>query len=245
MYGTKLTAKDVGAFETNWDTTKGEGPAEAWEDALYLLPEGWEERMEEAAARAAIEERRVASLARITQYEARTEQVRPDVAGVEPLTAPAEPKGEYGPLEGMPTVATHTVDRDHLYDPSLTGCPVCEDFVPTECWWGGEDAWMCAGCGYSPEFTLSVDPTLPPVPAPVWGRGSDMTPYRGEELASQQVIYHDGEPVMPEPAVVGVDEYPSVWDVSVSPSVYFYDRTHVRRMKANVGWETDDGDWLG
>lgn len=212
MYGTKLTDKDVGAFITNWDTTKGVGPDEAWEEALYDLPVNWEDRMTEEGQRAEIEKRRVESLARITQFEARIEGlVRPQQVDV-PLDPPAEPKGDW-PDSVMPTVATHTVDREHLYDPSLTGCPVCEAFVPTECWWGGEDAWTCASCGYSPEYTLEVDPSLPSVrrEATLGGR-SGITTYRDDELAAAQVIYHEGEPVMPEAEVVTVDEFPWSWD---------------------------------
>lgn len=237
---TKLTARDVGAFEGAWTQrvserrTRGpvtvrtlEAPEEAHEVAHYRLPVGWEQMGVEAAATAAVRVRHNSFDERIADYEQRTEVTMP--RDPQPLGVPAEPKGAWPTSMGMPLVATHKVDRSHLWDLSL-GCPCCgESYQSIQ--WDADGVGWCDACGYSPSWGLEVDPVCE-APPTRWGTSTGTTPYRDAEMAASNVLYHEGEAVVPETDPPSIDLYPASWDKALTDTEVRPHPEETRREKA-------------
>lgn len=82
-------------------------------------------------------------------------------------------------------------------------------------------------------------------------RPGALSTYRDDELAASQVVYYEGEPVLPEQPAVAWDAYPASWDVPVQSTVHNprYDKPRLKEgdrpvlppSPENGG---DDGDWL-
>lgn len=69
-------------------------------------------------------------------------------------------------------------------------------------------------------------------PATEWGTPNNCTTYRDFEQAAMVTIYMDGEPVLPEQPVVGVDAYPAGWDI---PTGELFNQTYLDMSRCRPG----------
>lgn len=191
---------------------------EAFEAPYFELPDNWEELTEDELnlwATKAGQERRAA-----TRMPDRGLMcaVPGCTKGHEHVAA--EPKG-WHTSKDMPTTDNTKVDREHLFDGSQ-GCPCCGESVANITFFESIDSpsddWACSGCMYTPT-EVQID-TTEEAPMPQGFKHKGFATYHDAESAAEKVIYHEGEPVVPEaPAVTG-DAYPSKWDMyAVLPPV--------------------------
>jgi len=103
------------------------------------------------------------------------------------------------------------------------GCPCCGStrLVEND---QLERGWECEECGYgsidSHEMLKDAGPDRQPGDG--WFLGSrpgQPAMYRDEDLAAGRIVYHEGEPVMPEVAVVDMEAFPWEWDQPIMPLV--------------------------
>lgn len=209
-----------------WSFEAVEYPAErfalASEEPLYLLPEGWWEMEDEAAARAALERRAQDISARLAAYGQRAEGTHKPRRDREPNAVAAEPSYPSGWIYSEKTYPDPTQFDD--------SCPCCGDVVYTEGWHDDGNEYTCPSCGYNPEHNYTVLPAQEAPEPECFGR-QGVTTYRNDEQAASNVIYHDGEPVTPDVGPITEWEYPVSWDFSPEPVRVKRDRREERRER--------------
>lgn len=184
----------VWTFDTGQDRP-GERAALAAELPYFGLPEDWEDMTQDELRRFGI---RLANERRTLERKPQTEWV--------PGVAKAEPDYPEGWIQSEKSYAS-ALDFDDE-------CPCCGDVIYHEGWHDDGNEYTCPSCGYNPEISYTLLPTVER-PASSWGtRHGGMRTYRDSDLAASMVTYHEGEPVLALEDEDPIDEwnYPASWD---------------------------------
>ena len=195
------------------------------EEPLFTLPDDWTDLDESPAyAQWKRDTQYRALLDRLEVYELLPEGIEVVSPQPEPVEVPAEPSYPAGHVEPTRPVV-NPMDCTH-------GCPCCgerNDIAET-----AFGSWMCEACGFDPHGSYIVDtraPRRPPVEA--WHRAGT-TLYRDDEAAAQAVIYHEGEPVVPDAGPITEWAYPAEWDMPAVDMVVRRDDREDRRERGRA-----------